>query len=421
MTVIRSKRGRRASIRRFSLPQQDFSPDVIHHEVSADYIRALSPAVPVSVIRPNALTHRARELTAVFPGRVMYAVKCNPDDLLLKAMHEGGVRTFDVASIGEIRQLRGLFPDAKLYFMHPIKAPEAIREAYTNHGVRAFVLDYAEELDKILRETNNAPDLELFVRIAVPKGNVATDFSTKFGAKPDQAAELVRLCRQHCAKLGVSFHVGTQCTDPVVYKNAVNYAAGVIEQSGVQVEALDVGGGFPATLDQSNPPPAFNVYAATIGAALKDNDLLHLELLCEVGRGLVAGAGALIVRVEGRKDDLLYLNDGTYGGIFEGGGAIGLPYPATLYRREERPDAQDIPLKAFRFAGPTCDSVDMLKGPFMLPADIQVGDWIKLDQLGAYGEVSRTNFNGFGTVQKVIVCEEFCHETTFCEDSIKIA
>ena len=114
--------------------------------------------------------------------------------------------------------------------------------------------------------------------------------------------------------------------------------------------------------------------------------------------------GSLVVRVEGRKDDLLYLNDGTYGGLFEAGGSIGLPYPAHLIRREER-DFHG-PLKAFRFAGPTCDSVDMMKGPFMLPSDVQVGDWIKLDQLGAYGEVSRTDFNGFGTVQKIIVEKE---------------
>jgi ornithine decarboxylase len=118
----------------------------------------------------------------------------------------------------------------------------------------------------------------------------------------------------------------------------------------------------------------------------------------------VACAGSLVVRVEGRKDDLLYLNDGTYGGLFEAGGSIGLRYPARLIRREERGAAG--PLKPFRFAGPTCDSVDMMKGPFMLPADVRPGDWIRLEQLGAYGEVSRTDFNGFGTVQKIIVEEE---------------
>jgi ornithine decarboxylase len=215
-------------------------------------------------------------------------------------------------------------------------------------------------------------------------------------------------------QLGLSFHVGTQCPDPKIYSKAVAHAAKAIEGSGVAVEVLDVGGGFPAQLDSANPIPAVSAFTQTIAGAIIEHDLEDLELLAEVGRGLVACGGSLVVRVEGRKDDLLYLNDGTYGGMFEAGGSIGLQYPARLIRREEKPF--DGPLKAFRFAGPTCDSVDMMRGPFMLPADLQVGDWIKLDQLGAYGEVSRTDFNGFGKVQKIIVQED-----TSCENIAQVA
>ncbi|MCB1720477.1 MAG: type III PLP-dependent enzyme [Rhodospirillales bacterium] len=413
MTDTISQGGRGASICSFSLPEdripsQKTEMTFIRRDADDSYIRALNPCVPVPVLRPGRLTRRAQEFTRAFPGHVLYAVKCNPDEILLKAMHKGGVRRFDVASIGEVRQIRGLFPRAKIYFMHPVKAPEAIREAYVNHGVRAFVLDYAAELDKILHETNAAPDLELFVRLAIPKdtpdGGVATDFSSKFGARPEEAAELLRLCRPYCRKLGLSFHVGTQCGDPEIYSKAVAHAAGVIEESGVAVEVLDVGGGFPAELDQADPVPPIESFTGAIAGAVAENNLKNLELLCEVGRGLVACAGSLVVRVEGRKGDLLYLNDGTYGGMFEAGGSIGLPYPAHLIRREERSYAG--PLKPFRFAGPTCDSVDMMKGPFMLPDDVRPGDWIRLDQLGAYGEVSRTDFNGFGTVQKIVVQRE---------------
>ena len=409
--------GQEASIHTFSLSQEQLLPygSVAAHvpqDVTDEYIRELSPAVPMPILNPGRLTQRAREFTKAFTGHVLYAVKCNPDEIFLKAMYKGGVRRFDVASIGEVRLIKRLFPDAKIYFMHPIKAPEAIREAYINHGVRAFVLDYADELDKILHETNAAPDLELFVRMAIPKDkpgcDVATDFSSKFGAKPAEAAELLRLCRPYCTKLGLSFHVGTQCDDPMVYTKAVGHAAKAIAESGVSVEVLDVGGGFPAELDTAEPVPPVNAFTKAIAQAISANELDDLELLCEVGRGLVACAGSLVVRVEGRKDDLLYLNDGTYGGMFEAGGSIGLPYPAKLIRREDRD--YNGPLKAFRFAGPTCDSVDMMKGPFMLPADIKVGDWIRLEQLGAYGEVSRTDFNGFGSVQKVIVEEESCSE-----------
>lgn len=413
MTIDHLDGGFKASLLNFTLSNEQIVPlgsDPLYMERDLDdaAIRELSPCLPMPILRPEVTRRRAKRFAAAFPGEVMYAVKCNPDPIFLKAMYAGGVRRFDVASISEIRLISGLFPDAKCYYMHPIKTPEAIREAYINYGVRAFVLDHPEELDKILHVTNAAPDLELYVRIAVPKGNVATDFSSKFGAKPDMAAELVRICRPYAARLGISFHVGTQCTDPEVYTKAVDYTAKVVRDSGVEVESLDLGGGFPATLDEKNPPPSIEVYCAMIADALHRNRLEDKEILCEAGRGLVASGGSLVVRVEGRKDDLLYINDGTYGGMFEAGGNVGLPYPVHIIRREER-DYQGE-LKGFRFAGPTCDSVDMMKGPFMLPADIKAGDWIRIDQLGAYGEVSRTDFNGFGSVQKVVVNDPMIEE-----------
>jgi ornithine decarboxylase len=381
---------------------------VVSSDVDDGYIRAMAPSLPVPILHPDKLTRKAESFVDHFTGHVLYAVKCNPDVTMLKAMYKGGVRRFDVASIGEVRLISGLFPDAKIYFMHPIKAPEAIREAYLKYGVRCFVLDYKAEIDKILNETDGDKNLELFVRLAVPKdtagGGVATDFARKFGAKPDEAAELLKLCRPYCAKLGLSFHVGTQCETTDIYSKAVMHAADVIKKSGVQVDVLDVGGGFPADLNSDAPVPPVKAFTSAIADAVQYYNLEKLELLCEVGRGLVACAGSLVVRVEGRKDDLLYINDGTYGGLFEAGGSVGLPYPAHLIRRDEH--REHLPLKAFKMAGPTCDSVDMMNGPFMLPDDIQVGDWIRLEQLGAYGEVSRTDFNGFGLVQKIIVRTE---------------
>lgn len=400
--------GANASIHPFTLSDEQVIPlssDPVYVERDLDdaAIRDIAPRVPMPILRPEVTRRNTERFAASFPGDVMYAVKCNPDPIFLRAMYNGGVRRFDVASIAEIRLISGLFPDAKCYYMHPIKTPEAIREAYVNYGVRAYVLDHPGELEKILQVTNNAPDLELYVRIAVPKGNVATDFSTKFGAKPDIAADLVRECRKHAVRLGISFHVGTQCTDVEVYSKAVDYTAKVIRDSGVEVESLDLGGGFPASLDPKNPPPAIEVYCTVIKDALLRNRLESKEILCEAGRGLVASGGSLVVRVEGRKDDLLYINDGTYGGMFEAGGNVGLAYPVHIIRREDMPSGAE--LTAFRFAGPTCDSVDMMKGPFMLPADIKAGDWIRIDQLGAYGEVSRTDFNGFGAVQKMVVTD----------------
>lgn len=363
-----------------------------------DFIRDTQPRYPVAVLRPEKLRARAEEFTSSFPGRILYAVKCNPDERVLRALIAGGVDSFDCASIGEVKLIRSIKPDATIYFMHPVKARESIREAYFEYNVRAFVLDSADELRKIVQETNGAPDLILFVRMAVPKQKVATDFSAKFGAAPMLAGALLAQAREHAAQLGLSFHVGTHCLDTAAYAHAVRVAGDVIRASGVDVQALDVGGGFPADLDPANPPPAIEEYFAAVTETLADMGMNDMQLLCEPGRGMVAAGGQLVVRVESRKGDLLYINDGTYGGIFEGGGSVGLPYPACMVRVTGR---TAIDKEGFRLAGPTCDSVDMMNGPFMLPADIAEGDYIVLDQLGAYGEVSRTPFNGFDQVIRV--------------------
>lgn len=368
------------------------------------YVKQTRPRFPVSVLRPEKLTARAAEFARLFPGRILYAVKCNPDERVLRALIAGGVDSFDCASIGEIRLIKGIKPDATIYFMHPIKAREAIREAYFDYGIRAFVLDSADELKKILTETKNAQDLTLFVRMAVPKQKVATDFSAKFGAAPMLAGELLAMARKSAARLGLSFHVGTHCMDTAAYSHAVKVATDVIKAGGVTVEAIDVGGGFPADLDPANPPPQLEQYFSAVTDTLRDAGMENIELLCEPGRGMVAAGGQLVVRVEGRKGDLLFLNDGTYGGIFEGGSSCNLPYPVRMVRAKGAKASAEF--EAFRLAGPTCDSVDMMKGPFMLPADINEGDYIVLDQLGAYGEVSRTPFNGFDQVIRIELAEK---------------
>lgn len=361
------------------------------------YIAEFAPRYPVSILKPDVLKATAQRFKAAFPGRILYAVKCNPDVRVLKALIAGGTDSFDCASIGEVKLIRRLMPQATIYFMHPIKSRESIREAYFEHGVRAFVLDSMDELHKIVEETMQANDLTLFVRMAMPKkGKVATDFSAKFGAPPILAGEILKAAREYAYKLGVSFHVGTHCLETETYANAVRTVADVADSTGVKLDALDIGGGYPADLDMANPPPPIEAYFAAVTETLAQNSLHGIELLCEPGRGMVAAGGQLVVRVEGRKGDLLFINDGTYGGIFEGGGSVGLPYPARMIRVK---DKQVSSITApFRLAGPTCDSVDMMQGPFHLPEDINEGDYIVLDQLGAYGEVSRTPFNGFDQV-----------------------
>src|SRR6516165_11646605 len=176
------------------------------------------PEEPMHCMRPATVEATAREFVTAFPGDVLYAVKCNPEPGMLRAVRAGGVIHFDCASTGEVALVRQMFPDAAIHFMHPVKARGAIREAWARHDVRDFVLDSSEELAKILQEpaaTGVSGELGLIVRLALPKGNAVLDLSGKFGAPPGLAAELLRAARPHAARLGVSFHVGSQCVDPL--------------------------------------------------------------------------------------------------------------------------------------------------------------------------------------------------------------
>jgi len=363
-----------------------------------DLVAAWAPAEPLHCIRPAAATRAAADFVATFPGDVLYAVKCNPDPVVLRALWDGGVRHFDCASLAEVALVHGMFPAADIHFMHPIKSRPAIARAYRDHGVRDFVLDSAAELAKILHETRDratgdqatgdAADLGLVVRIALPAGPARYDLSGKFGAEPAEAVALLRAARTHATRLGVSFHVGSQCLDPLAWRAAIRVAGAVVREAGVAVEVLDVGGGFPVTYPDAAPPP-LGAFVAEIEAAVEALDLPGLQLWAEPGRALAADAMSLVVQVQGRRDAMLFINDGIYGSLSDAG-APGFRYPARLLR------ASASPLAAFGFFGPTCDSADRMAGPFLLPSDACEGDWIEIATLGAYGACLRTGFNGLG-------------------------
>jgi ornithine decarboxylase len=358
-----------------------------------DFVVATKPSRPLYVLWPERIAAAAKHFVQAFPGETMYAVKTNPEEMVIRTLYSNGVRSFDAASIEEVRLVRKNAKKARIYFMHPVKSPEAIREAYTQYGVRDFVLDSEDELFKIVRETELASDLNLYVRLSLPRnGKAAIDFSAKFGAHPDVAVKLLQSSRPVAQRLGLCFHVGTQTTDPAAYARGVDKAAAVIKKSGVQIDVLDVGGGFPVRYDESVPSIEACIHA--LKTALAKNRLESMPLLAEPGRALVAESGALVARVELRKDDALYLNDGTYGGLFDAGPLLKTRFPVRGIRAGS---AFEQPEAAFRFAGPTCDALDIMEGPFILPADIDMGDWIEISNLGAYSRSMRTNFNGFGS------------------------
>ncbi len=359
------------------------------------------PVQPVTLIRPHAAARAARFFVEKFPGRSMYAVKANPSPGLLKVLWDSGITHYDVASIAEVRLVARTIPDATLCFMHPVKAEEAIEEAYFTHGVRTFSLDSIEELEKIVRATRGAEDLTLCVRLRVSSEHSKLSLASKFGAAPGETKELLFRTRQVADALGICFHVGSQAMTPEAYAQALERVRTAIVEAAVTVDVIDVGGGFPSSYPGMEPPPLEH-YFQTIHRAFESLPVSYSsELWCEPGRALCAEYSSLVVRVERRRGTELYINDGAYGALFDAA-HIGWRFPVTLLREPDS-RARDID---FSFYGPTCDDMDHMAGPFALPADVQAGDYIEIGMLGAYGCAMRTAFNGFGSDETVIVDDE---------------
>ena len=364
--------------------------------------RTLAPNNPVTCLRPSAVRRAVHFFLNEFAGEVLYAVKTNPRPEILDAVYDAGVRNFDVASMAEIELIAGRYPDARLAFMNPVKNRDVIRRAYLEFGVRHFVLDCEEELRKIVEATDNAADLCLLVRLAVPNHHSELELSSKYGVHPDAAPDLLIAARRVASRLGVAFHVGSQCMQPTAYGTALHMVRDLIHKSGIILDIVDVGGGFPSVYPFMSPPPLAE-YMREIAAAV---DKLPISEACEIwaepGRALVAEGASTLVRVEMRRGDSLYINDGTYGSLFDAG-ALNFVYPVRPIRTGGR---FVKPLIGYAFYGPTCDSLDHMKGPFYLPADMREGDYIEIGQTGAYGCAMRTKFNGFHSDETVVVQDE---------------
>jgi ornithine decarboxylase len=363
-------------------------------------IARLNPVQPVTLIRPHAARRAARFFVERFPGRSLYAVKANPSRDLLRLFWESGITHYDVASIAEVRLVAATLPEAAICFMHPVKAEEVIAEAYAL-GVRTFSLDTMDELDKIVRATGGAEDLSLCVRIRVSSDHSKLSLAAKFGAERHELKELLFAARQAADALGICFHVGSQAMTPAAYAEAMERVRAAIVEAAVTVDIVDVGGGFPSVYPGMEPPP-LEAYFEIISRAFESLPISYsAELWCEPGRALCAEYASLLVRVEKRRGDQLYINDGAYGALFDAA-HIGWRFPVKLVR-EAGSDARDV---AFSFYGPTCDDLDHMAGPFHLPADVGAGDYVEIGMLGAYGCAMRTAFNGFGAAATVLVEDE---------------
>ena len=358
-----------------------------------ELIKQLRPDKPVYCIRKKSILSASKFFQKKFPGEILYAVKTNPHSEIIKTLIKSGINQFDVASIEEIKAVKKFSQTAKCSYMHTVKSRESINEAYFKYGIKTFALDTKDELIKIIESTSNAKDLELFVRVAVSNEHAEIDLSKKFGALNSEAAGLLRLVKQHSNKIGLSFHVGSQCMHPISYAKGISEIGNIIAKTKIVPDYINVGGGFP-TIYPDLIPQSLDNYFSEIKKSLENLKIDNLpKIICEPGRALVAESGSTIVRVNLRKKQKLYINDGTYGTLFDAG-TPNIVFPSKMIKDSSNKIISKK-LTAFDFYGPTCDSMDYMKGPFLLPNNIKENDYIELGQLGSYGLTFRTQFNGF--------------------------
>jgi len=356
-----------------------------------EMVSQLKPERPIYCIRKKSIQLASKIFQKKFPGKILYAVKTNPHPEVLRTIIQSGIENFDVASIKEIQEVKKINPKLKCSYMHTVKSRESIKEAYFKYGVKTFSLDTKEELIKIIETTNEAKDLELFVRVSVSNEHAEIDLSKKFGALNTEAVGLLRLVKQYAKKIGLSFHVGSQCMHPISYEKGIIELGDIIKKTKIMPDYINVGGGFP-TIYPDLVPQSLENYFKVIKESLKNLKLNKLpKIICEPGRAIVAESGSTIVKVNLRKKQKLYINDGTYGTLFDAG-VPNIVYPSRLITDGR---AVSKKLTSFDFFGPTCDSMDYMKGPFVLPNNVKENDYIELGQLGAYGLTFRTHFNGF--------------------------
>jgi ornithine decarboxylase len=356
-----------------------------------ELVNTIRPVDPIYCIRPNSIKSACDWFKNNFPGEILYAVKTNPNETVIKYIGDSGINKFDVASINEIKLIKKIFPKAHIYYKNTVKSREHIQEAYFNYGIRDFVLDTKDELQKIIESTNNAKDLTLFVRVSISNEHAEIDLSQKFGALPSEALGLLRLAKAHAKKVGLSFHVGSQCMHPISYAKGIREVGNIIKKTKIIPDIINVGGGFPSIYPDLNPQPLEN-YTNEIKKAFDQLKLDNIpELFCEPGRSLVAECGSSIVKVVLRKKQKLYINDGTYGSLFDAG-VLNFVLPTRMIPNGRMASKK---LTAYSLYGPTCDSADFMKGPFVLPNNLKEGDYIEIGQLGAYSLTFRTKFNGF--------------------------
>ena len=353
---------------------------------------------------PNQLRQTSREFQRLFPGEVSYAVKANPEAQILRVLWESGIRSYDVASIGEIELVRAVLPSSHLHYNNPVKTPEMVAEAVNRFGVESLVIDDRHGLE--ILKPYLRPGMEITVRFKLEHSSAAYDFGSKFGADEVQAVELLKAVSDCGARPSLTFHPGSQCVDPHVYGKYIEVAANISRQAGIQLFRLNVGGGFPVSYAGLSLPSLTQYFEIIDEKVRRSFGERRPALLCEPGRAMVASCCSLLTRVVHIRDNGdTFINDGVYGGMQEQV-IMECRLPVRAWRHGQRIESETTSRRVF---GPTCDPVDKLSATLELPVDLVPGDHLEFGLTGAYGSATATRFNGFEPASYARVRHGYMH------------
>jgi ornithine decarboxylase len=362
---------------------------------------------PVVVIDHDIIRANYADFKKHLPKvQAYYAVKANPAPEIIRTLYQAGA-SFDVASLPEfmlvyenIKRLPAKeqqdFIWDKIVYANPIKPTETLRALDRYKPLVTY--DNLEELRKIRQ---HAPHAGLMLRLRVPNTGSMVELSSKFGCDPGEAVDLIdEAFRVGLVVEGLSFHVGSQCTNFLNFVQAVNMAAAVIQEArgrGHEIKILDIGGGFPAPYNRHVKP--FSLLAERINAEIDRLFRADVQILAEPGRFLVATAAVCVARIIGKAirdgktcyyiDDSIY---NTYSGII----FDHCQYHVKAFRRGKT--------EICAVFGQTCDGLDTISQAEELP-DLAIDDLVYSENIGAYSSASATWFNGFPPAKVVHVNE----------------
>jgi ornithine decarboxylase len=354
---------------------------------------------PLLVVDCEQVRRQYRALKSALPGvDLYYALKPLPHAAVVSCLRDEGA-FFDLATTGEVELVKaqGIAPERCIH-THPIKRDSDIRDAL-RYGVTTFVADNPDEVKKFVRYRKRA---ELLIRVSFRSPSAVVDLSRKFGCEPGAVLGMIELARRLGIRVrGLSFHVGSQATDPAKYVEAIHACTNLIAEALLaglpSLEVLDIGGGFPVAYNDAVTP--IDEFCAPIRAALARLPA-HVRVIAEPGRFIAAPAAIAVSSVMGKaKRDgrwWYYLDDGLYGS-YSGQLFDHAKYPVSVLREGE--------LLESVLAGPTCDSIDVIDDRILLP-ELEVGDLVVGRMMGAYTWASATDFNFFKRAKVVVMNEQ---------------